>query len=69
MEGRQLANCIIGKRIADKARAPLLTLYHGHPAIKAAGQVIVVFCATAAGFSKCVALLREVRAEMKGEQL
>jgi hypothetical protein len=50
--------------------APTLTLYRGHyPAITADGRIVVVFYATAAGFSKCIALLSEVRAEMLGEKL
>lgn len=42
MEGRQLANYVIGKRIADKARAPLLT--PARKALKNAEQKLRKLC-------------------------
>jgi hypothetical protein len=49
----------------------MFTLYNGHyPAIACpdTGEVVVVFNSTAAGFSKCIELLRDVQAEISKER-
>lgn len=49
----------------------MFTLYkHTYPAIMCPDtlEVVVVFASTAAGFSKCIELLRDVQAEISRER-